>query len=124
MRDLQVPGRSPAMAMNGMAATHNPHVTRTVIEVLRNGGTAIDAAVAAAAVLCVMEPQQTAIGGDCFVLMAKNGTDEVIGYNGSGRTPLGLKTDGLVPKGGILEDVIPTVIEFDLRVPSHAVRLM
>ena len=110
MRDLQVPGRSPAMAMNGMAATHNPHVTRTVIEVLRNGGTAIDAAVAAAAVLCVMEPQQTAIGGDCFVLMAKNGTDEVIGYNGSGRTPLGLKTDGLIPKGGILEDVSPHAV--------------
>ena len=51
MRDFQLPGRSPAMAMNGMAATHNPHATRTAVEVLRSGGSAIDAAVAAAALL-------------------------------------------------------------------------
>ena len=76
------------MAMNGMAAAHNPHATRTAIEVLQAGGAAIDAAVAAAAVLAVVEPQQTGIGGDCFVIMARNGTNEIVAYNGSGRAPL------------------------------------
>lgn len=108
MRDFQLPGRSAAMAMNGMAATHNPHATRVAIEVLRSGGTAIDAAVAAAAVLAVVEPQQTGIGGDCFVLFTNNATGEVIGYNGSGRTPHALPTSGLAPEGATqIEDSSP-----------------
>jgi gamma-glutamyltranspeptidase/glutathione hydrolase len=110
VRDFQLPGRSPAMAMNGMAATHNPHATRTAVEVLRSGGSAIDAAVAAAAVLAVMEPQQTGIGGDCFVIMAKNGTDEVIGYNGSGRTPHGMKIDSLIGGTDKLDDSSPHAV--------------
>lgn len=110
MRDFQLPGRSPAMAMNGMASTHNPHATRVAIEVLKSGGTAIDAAVAASAVLAVVEPQQTGIGGDCFVLMSLNGSDNIIGYNGSGRTPHGLPSSGLSEHSNQLEDSSPHAV--------------
>jgi gamma-glutamyltranspeptidase/glutathione hydrolase len=98
------------MATNGMAATPNPHATRTAVEVLRSGGAAIDAAVAAAAVLAVMEPQQTGIGGDCFVIMAKKGTDDVIAYNGSGRTPLGLPDMARHMTEGKLDDSSPHAV--------------
>ncbi len=110
MRDFQLPGRSPVMAMNGMAATHNPHAARVAIEVLQSGGAAIDAAVAAAAVLAVMEPNQTGIGGDCFVVMSKGGSDEIIAYNGSGRSPLALKASAFEASDGRLDETSPHAV--------------
>jgi gamma-glutamyltranspeptidase / glutathione hydrolase len=83
-RDFQLPGRSPVIACDGMAATSHPLATLAAVDTLRKGGSAADAAVAAVATLCVIEPHMTGIGGDCYCLVSQPGKP-VWGYNGSGR---------------------------------------
>jgi gamma-glutamyltranspeptidase/glutathione hydrolase len=94
-RDFHLPGRSPVYAREGMAATSHPLASLAAIETLKAGGTAADAAVAAVATLCVVEPAMTGIGGDCFCLVAKPGAP-VWGYNGSGRAAAAITTEKLL----------------------------
>ena len=88
MRDLERPGRSPAYAVSGMAATSHTLSTAAAIDVLQRGGNAMDAAISACAVQCVVEPESTGVGGDCFCLYAPGGGDEIIAFNGSGKAPM------------------------------------
>ncbi|MEI2297901.1 gamma-glutamyltransferase [Ensifer sp. MJa1] len=104
MRDLHLPGRSVVMGRHGAAATSHGLASLAAIEILRRGGNAADAAIAACAVQCVVEPGSTGIGGDNFVLFAPAGTNiargaKVYGLNGSGRAPAELTVEHLKKQG-------------------------
>ncbi|MEM8978338.1 MAG: gamma-glutamyltransferase family protein [Pseudomonadota bacterium] len=99
MRNFHLPGRSAVFAENGLAATSHPLASATAIEILKNGGNAMDAAIGAAFLLGVCEPHMTGIGGDCFALYSLPGTDEVLGMNGSGRAPAGSDAEHLRSAG-------------------------
>ncbi len=97
-RDFQLPGRSPVIAGGGMAATSHPLATLAAVDTLRQGGSAADAAVAAVATLCVVEPHMTGIGGDCYCLVSQPGKP-VWGYNGSGRAGAKASDEALRAQG-------------------------
>jgi gamma-glutamyltranspeptidase / glutathione hydrolase len=88
MRNFHLAGRSTVHAQNAMVATSHPEAALVAIEVMKAGGTATDAAVAACALLGVIEPQSTGIGGDCFALVQPKGEGKIVAYNGSGRAPM------------------------------------
>ncbi|HSD97471.1 MAG TPA: gamma-glutamyltransferase [Sulfuricaulis sp.] len=118
MRDNQFPGRSVVMSTRGMIAASQPMATQAGLAVLQAGGNAMDAAIAASAVLCVTEPQSTGIGGDCFLLYHEAKTGKLHGLNGSGRAPARATLEeferrGLmqVPEFGILSVIVPGAVD-------------
>ncbi|HRW99224.1 MAG TPA: gamma-glutamyltransferase [Cyclobacteriaceae bacterium] len=91
--------RSEIIAPNGMAATSQPLATQVAIDILKKGGSAVDAAIAANAALGLMEPQMCGIGGDLFAIVWDAKTQKLYGLNASGRSPKSLTREYLVEKG-------------------------
>ncbi|HEU4786468.1 MAG TPA: gamma-glutamyltransferase [Gemmatimonadaceae bacterium] len=92
-------GRSPVYAPNGVAATSQPLATSAALEVLEHGGNAIDAAVTAAAVLAVVEPMMTGVGGDMFAIVWSAKEKRLVGLNASGRAGSLMSRDELLKRG-------------------------
>lgn len=105
--------------MNGVAATSHPRATLVAIDILRKGGSAVDAAIAANATLGVVEPTANGIGGDAFCLMWDPALGKVVGLNGSGHSPAGLSLDtlraksprGRVPFHGAAAVTVPGAVD-------------
>ncbi len=91
--------RSAVMARQGMAATSQPLATATAIRVLQRGGNAVDAAIAANAVLGVVEPMSCGLGGDLFAIVWDSKTKKLVGLNASGRSPAAATIDLFKSKG-------------------------
>jgi gamma-glutamyltranspeptidase / glutathione hydrolase len=94
--------RSAALGRSGAAGTAHPLATLTAIETLKRGGSAADAAIAAAASLGFLEPTGSGLGGDCYVLLWDPGRAKLTGLAGAGRSPrsLGLETVRTRARGG------------------------
>ncbi len=110
--------RSEVMAQHGMAATSHPLATQIALDILKQGGHAVDAAIAANAALGLMEPTGNGLGGDLFAIVWDNDTQTLTGYNGSGRSPQSLSLEWFVdngyqdiPKRGPLPVSVPGVID-------------
>lgn len=107
--------RSEVIARNGMAATSQPLATQVALDILKKGGNAIDAAVAADAVLGVVEPTGAGIGGDIFAIIWSADKGKLYGLNGSGRSPRSLKLE-YFKENGI--DFIPSYGPLPVSVPG------
>lgn len=81
--------RSAVVAPNAAAATAHPLATQTALDIMKQGGTAMDAAIAANAMLGLVEPTGNGIGGDLYAIVWDPKTNQLYGYNGSGRSPMG-----------------------------------
>ena len=92
-------GRSTVYAPNGVAATSQPLATAAALEILQNGGNAVDAAVAAAAVLNVTEPHMTGMGGDMFAILWWAAEERLVGLDASGRSGSKVDVEALVAEG-------------------------
>jgi hypothetical protein len=111
--------RSAAWGVRGAAATAHPLATQTAIDILRKGGSAVDAAIAANAVLGLVEPIACGIGGDAFAMLWDPRTRRVEGLNGSGRSPKGLSLQtvraravkGLIPSFGAISVSVPGAVD-------------
>ena len=111
--------RSSAMGLSGAAGTAHPLATLTAIEILKQGGSAADAAIAANACLGFLEPTSSGLGGDCYAMVWDPKVSKVVGLAGSGRSPksLSLETvrarskDGVIPKLGAVSVSTPGALD-------------
>lgn len=99
MRDFHLPGRSPVWAENGVCATSSPIAAEAAVQVLKDGGNALDAAIAGAVLLGVCEPAMCGLGGDCFALISPAGTEDVVSFNGSGKAAAKADAQALRDRG-------------------------
>lgn len=114
--------RSEVIAANGMVATSQPLATQVGIDVLKRGGSAVDAAIAANAALGLMEPTGSGIGGDLFAIVWDAKQKKLFGLNASGRSPLGLSFEQMqaelralgrddIPAYGVLPISVPGAVD-------------
>lgn len=114
--------RSEVIGQNGMVATSQPLASQIGIQILKNGGNAIDAAIAANAALGLMEPTGSGIGGDLFAIVWSAKDQKLYGLNASGRSPLGMSYAGLkkelkkrdrddIPPFGVLPISVPGAVD-------------
>ena len=114
--------RSQVIAQHGMAATSQPLATQVALDVLKAGGSAVDAAIAANATLGLMEPTGNGLGGDLFAIVWSAKDKKLYGLNASGRSPLGLSRTQLmaeldklkvttIPKRGFLPISVPGAVD-------------
>ncbi len=107
--------RSEVIAQNGMAATSQPLATQVALDILKKGGNAIDAAIAANAVMGVVEPTGCGIGGDLFAIIWSAEKGKLYGLNASGRSPRSLKPE-YFRKNGL--EFIPSYGPLPVSVPG------
>ena len=93
--------RSEVIAQHGMVATSQPLATQVGLDVLKQGGNAIDAAIAANAMLGLVEPTGSGIGGDLFAIVWDAETKKLYGLNASGRSPQSLTKDIFLDRGSV-----------------------
>ena len=112
--------RSPVIGHRGVVATSQPLASLAGLDILKQGGNAIDAAVATAAVLTVTEPQSTALGGDMFAMVYLDAEKRLFGLNGSGRSSYSMTLDALQGRldeadmdriGGIYSVSVPGAVD-------------
>ncbi|MFO7923996.1 MAG: gamma-glutamyltransferase [Bacteroidales bacterium] len=107
--------RSEVIAQNGMAATSHPLATQAALDILKMGGSAVDAAIAANAMLGLMEPTGCGIGGDLFAIIWDAGSERLHGLNASGRSPKGLTREYFIDEG---YEYIPSYGALPVTVPG------
>src|SRR4051794_38204586 len=96
---MVISGRSRVATKRGIVAASSPLAAQAGVQILERGGNAIDAAIAANAVLGVVEPQSNGVGGDLFAIVYDAGTDRLHGLNASGWTPRALTAAALTSRG-------------------------
>ncbi len=102
--------RSPVLARNGMVATSQPLASAAALRILEEGGNAVDAAICAAAVLNVVEPMSTGIGGDMFALVYMQQDGKPVGLNGSGWAGSKIPKLDELPRTGIHSVSVPGAV--------------
>jgi len=131
-RPTTLAGRSTVYAPNGVVATSQPLASEAGLEVLRQGGNAIDAAVTAAAVLSVTEPQMTGIGGDLFAIVWLAREQKLVALNASGRAGSLMTREALLARGfhsgsqqGVMSVTVPGALAgWDMLVRTHGRRTL